>query len=301
MDKGFAEMNWEGYEKALDDSAELRRIARLEHRRNLRQALAPTLRRPFNLNDAESLALLHSALAARQSPPPALLIIDPVTAFIGTDDASSSRAARSALTNLTDIALAADIAILILTHLTKNPRAKTIHRTAGALSWITASRVAYILENTTNTGPATLSLIKSNIPLHQTPLHFAINPPAPASPTAPTNFSPTPPTNWSTPTIPPPPPPNPNTNTNANANPISNAHLRITEIQAAETFLRTLLANGPLPMSEVENAARGNAFSLATLRRAKQNLYVASSRAPGDTRWIWTLPNSETPTATLVQ
>lgn len=255
MDKGFAAMGWDGYDDALDDSVEHDRIARINAQRELRQALAPTLRRPFDLNDPQSLAALHTAIGQCEGPPPALLIIDPISAFVGSD--ISSRTARLALTNLTDFARAANLAVLAITHLSKNDRAKSIHRTAGALAWVTVSRVAYMLERPDNQSAATLTRIKSNIPIESAPLSFALPNPDPLPSAQP-------------PTIP--------------GQPIwSLAGATQPKANAAETFLLNILANGPLPMSEVHQAALGHAFSLGTLRRAKLSLDIESSRSQATT------------------
>ena len=58
----------------------------------------------------------------------------------------------------------------------------------------------------------------------------------------------------------------------------------------AATFLRELLASGPLQQIEVEKAGRGHGFSVSQLRRAKRTAGVTSERAGfRDGAWYWQL------------
>jgi hypothetical protein len=63
----------------------------------------------------------------------------------------------------------------------------------------------------------------------------------------------------------------------------------------AKRFLLALLANGPVPSVDVEDAAKGHCISMATLRRAKDDLGIIVRQQPGKPRgdpekWTWELP-----------
>jgi hypothetical protein len=60
----------------------------------------------------------------------------------------------------------------------------------------------------------------------------------------------------------------------------------------AKKFLADMLAKGPVPKTEVEEAAEANGISERTLRRAKADLQVVADkdRTKQDGKWFWKLP-----------
>jgi putative DNA primase/helicase len=60
----------------------------------------------------------------------------------------------------------------------------------------------------------------------------------------------------------------------------------------AKKFLREILAQGPVPKDEVEEAADGNGISERTLKRAKHELKVVAQKENGkmNGKWTWELP-----------
>jgi putative DNA primase/helicase len=65
--------------------------------------------------------------------------------------------------------------------------------------------------------------------------------------------------------------------------------------EEAKKFLLNMLANGPVPAAEVQEAAKANSISISSLRRAKDDLHVDVRQQPGKKRddpdkWIWQLP-----------
>jgi hypothetical protein len=59
-------------------------------------------------------------------------------------------------------------------------------------------------------------------------------------------------------------------------------------MEAAEVFLQSLLATGPLPVKDIEAAAEGAGLSWRTVRRAKDRLGVRPSKS-GLGGWSWSL------------
>jgi putative DNA primase/helicase len=60
--------------------------------------------------------------------------------------------------------------------------------------------------------------------------------------------------------------------------------------EAAETFLRDMLANGPIAKRDIEEAAEANCISDITLRRAKADLGIVARKAGMKDGWTWQLP-----------
>ena len=56
----------------------------------------------------------------------------------------------------------------------------------------------------------------------------------------------------------------------------------------AKKFLTDILANGPVPTTEIEDAATGNAISKRTLERAKRELGITAEK---NGQWYWHLPD----------
>jgi 5S rRNA maturation endonuclease (ribonuclease M5) len=58
----------------------------------------------------------------------------------------------------------------------------------------------------------------------------------------------------------------------------------------AKDFLRELLADGELPQKQIQTDAKGASHSWATVRRAKTELNIISSKSKLDNCWYWKLP-----------
>jgi putative DNA primase/helicase len=58
-------------------------------------------------------------------------------------------------------------------------------------------------------------------------------------------------------------------------------------------FLRSMLINGPVPKTEIEEAAEANCISEATLRRAKEELGVTAEKDGLKGGWKWGLPEAQ--------
>jgi hypothetical protein len=84
-----------------------------------------------------------------------------------------------------------------------------------------------------------------------------------------------------------------------------NEHVNITAAEAmtanksptvreeAKEFLADLLANGPVPKADIEDAAEGNCISESTLRRAKSDLGVTARKDGENGAWRWHPPKTK--------
>lgn len=96
---------------------------------------------------------------------PKLVVIDPITAYIGNINMYSANEVREALKPLKIMAQKYNCAIIIIMHLNKNTGAtKATHRTMGSMDFIALARsVLLITENPENSSERILIPIKTNL------------------------------------------------------------------------------------------------------------------------------------------
>ena len=58
----------------------------------------------------------------------------------------------------------------------------------------------------------------------------------------------------------------------------------------AEAFLKTILADGPMPVRRIETEAKEAGLAMATVRRAKDAIGVVALKKALDGGWTWELP-----------
>jgi len=94
-----------------------------------------------------------------------LLVIDPITEFIGKDvDDHRAGPTRSALAPLKALAEKYNICVLILSHMNKDEAKKILYRTTGSQSYINVPRAAWaIVEDNEKSGRCFFKCIKKNL------------------------------------------------------------------------------------------------------------------------------------------
>jgi hypothetical protein len=96
---------------------------------------------------------------------PRLIVVDPITAYMGETDANSNAEVRSLLGDLAMLAAAKGVAVVCVSHLNKgSPNAKTVYRTIGSLAFTAAARVVYSVTAGAHEGEERMVLVvKSNL------------------------------------------------------------------------------------------------------------------------------------------
>jgi len=74
-----------------------------------------------------------------------LVIVDPITAYLGATDSHRNAEVRSALTPLTHLAVEHRVAVLAISHLRKSLEGEAIPRVSGSLAFVAAARAAYVV------------------------------------------------------------------------------------------------------------------------------------------------------------
>jgi hypothetical protein len=90
------------------------------------------------------LPLLKTYLQAR--PAVRLLVIDPVTSYIGEVDPNKPKEVRPFLNKLKTFAKEMDITVMLIMHLSKNPDVSALHRVGGAATWIEVPRAVWFFD-----------------------------------------------------------------------------------------------------------------------------------------------------------
>ncbi len=203
-----------------------------------------------------------------------LVVIDPVTAYLGGVDSHKNAEIRGVLSPLGALAEKYGVAIVGVTHLNKSGGGPAIYRAMGSLAFVAAVRTAWSVSKDKDDPDRRLLLpIKNNIAPDTGGLAYRIES---------TGLGADPVVAWEPDAV------------EVSADDAL-ASDRIgqggrTERDDAAEWLTELLANGSLPATDVQREAKDAGFSIATLRRAKAALGVVSRKGDFGGPWRWSLP-----------
>src|SRR5262245_14859167 len=232
-------------------------------------------RRTFNLQ--ADLALLERKI--REIGNVALVIIDPISSYMGKTDSHKNSEVRGALEPASEMAERMKVAILSITHFSKAGSGNTnkaLHRFIGSIAFVGAPRAAFaVIEDADSEGHMLLLHAKNNMApkpqglayrLLQTIVCDNIVASYVRWDAAPVTIS-------------------------------ADEALDATEDkrdrssrETAETFLRERLAGGPVLQREVKADAEGAGLAWATVRRAKDRLGIKPEKSGMEGGWVWRLP-----------
>jgi hypothetical protein len=272
--------------------------------------------RPTNLrHDIEHLDRLVSQLHGECR----LIVIDPISAYLGDDEGHSNTKVRHLLAPLAKLAQDHHLAVLAVTHLNKGGGSggggqSAIYRTMGSLAFTAAARAVHLVARDPDDpdGPGRLMLpIKNNLGHDRTGWGFRLEAvrraaradelsPADRDVDASLRPSQSPavcrtqtrvvwdaePTQESADAL---------LARLARASASDAAGGRPTPaLDEAVAFLKQALAEGGLPMTRLQESAEAMGISKATLKRARHEAGVAVRREGGrHGHWVWALPQSD--------
>jgi len=205
-----------------------------------------------------------------------LVVIDPVTAYLGSADSHKNAEIRGLLAPLGSIAERHRVAVVAVTHLNKSGGGPAIYRAMGSLAFAAAARAAWAVTRDRDDPRRRLLLpIKNNVAPDTGGLAYRIEPlgvggcPAVAWEPDPVNVS----------------------ADDALAGDRDEGGGALSE---AADWLRDMLSDGPQPAAEVKARAKNDGIAARTLDRAKGSLGVRADRQgfAADGRWTWALPQS---------
>jgi hypothetical protein len=205
-----------------------------------------------------------------------LVIIDPIMAFLsGGTDSYRDQDARRTLAALSALAEETGAAVVIVRHLNKSGGKNPVYRGGGSIGIIGAARSGMLVaKDTEDEDLRVLSMSKSNLAAPVSSLTFTLEEADNGAVRV----------EW------------------LGESELTAAELlgattneQPSAVEAAEEFLRTLLADGPVAQREVQAAAREAGISMSTAKKAKRELGVQSvavreEGVRGVQGWSWSLP-----------
>jgi putative DNA primase/helicase len=204
-----------------------------------------------------------------------LVVVDPISAYLGRSAENVNAEVRSLLSPLAALAADRNVAVVVVTHLRKG-EGTAMHRTMGSMAFVAAARAAWIVCRDPQTPNRRLMLpLKNNLATDVAGLAYSIEPKGPNGAAI---------VCWS------------NEAVTLQADEVfaqpSTGNARDGERREVCDWLRTFLAEGPQPAGEVRLAAEAHGFGYATLRRAFRDLNGKAIRTNDGMQvsWIWQLP-----------
>ena len=233
--------------------------------------------RSFNLvHDISRLSLMLEHLGNV-----ALVVIDPVTAYLGNTDSHKTADVRALLAPLSELAAKHGTAVVCVSHLSKGGSGEALMRVTGSLAFVAAARAAFLIARDPGEMNRRLFLpIKNNISKDETGLAFTIE-----GVTIPGGIE-TSRVVWESDSV------------TVTADEAMRQHDEPEErssLEDAREFLTNLLADGPVSSKQIRYDSEGAGHTWATVRRAQKLLRVEVYRDGfgGKGTWYWQLPKPD--------
>lgn len=224
---------------------------------------------------AVTLSDLSEIEMAMEIERPALVIIDPISAYMGPVDTHREAAVRQVLSPLAELAERQGVAVLGLLHLNKSEATKIANRVSGSIAYVAAARIveAVVPESDEDGSRRVYGRIKGNIGRRPPDLAYTL---VEASADVAR-------VQWCA--------DGPTKSIKSILQSFSTTEDERSERVDATDYLREVLGGGRSPSQEVIRGAREVGISERTLNRGKADLRIVSDRVDG--RWYWRLPAEE--------
>lgn len=229
---------------------------------------------PFDLT--RDIPVLERAIA--QIDGCRLVVIDPVTAYLGATDSHKNAEVRAVLARLSELAARYKVAVIAVSHLNKGA-GPAMYRTMGSLAFVAAARAAWAVtkDKDDQTGRRRLILpVKNNLGNDESGLAYMLRDNGGGIPCVVWESSPV--------TI--------RADEALAIDPKRKAGP--TELDEAADWLSKQLVGGVVAQKTIQQDAKANGFSARTLRRASDKLGVVKEKERGveHGQWFWSLPGS---------
>lgn len=231
-------------------------------------------RRGFNLQ--RDLELLEQQIASAENV--RLVIIDPISSYLGRVDSHKNADVRTVLEPLAELAARLRVAVVAVTHLSKGMAMKAADRVIGSIAFIAAARSAImILHDPENPDRRLFIMLKNNLSKHTNGLAFRICERRLGDQIVASHIE------WEPDRI------------VATADEVLTASGKIgSDKKHSEEFLIEMLGQGETAVSAIMAAAQENGIAWVSVKRAKYRLGIQTKRKATDLakggQWFWTLP-----------
>jgi putative DNA primase/helicase len=203
-----------------------------------------------------------------------LIVIDPLSAYMGNIDTHRTSDTRGVLTPLARLAERYKVAIVVVLHLNKKTDVQAIYRVSGSIAFTAAARVIwYVAEDGENEEQRLLSVLKNNIspkPKREMGMAFQLKEGKVLFDEVPMLKTPQ--------------------EILRDQESVKRKSVR----DAAAEFLKEVLKKGPRPQSEIKELAKDEHFSWRTVEYAKDELGIEAEKEKiKKGKWFWKLPDKE--------
>ena len=192
-----------------------------------------------------------------------LVVLDPIQGYIGASvDMHRANEIRPLMYRIAKLAEKYGCAILLIGHMNKNSGEKSSYRGLGSIDFQAAARSVLVVGRIKD--DPTLRIVcpaKSSLAPEGGAVAFRLDPEQGFQWAGPYDIS---------------------------VDELLSGSSRGHKLREAQSFLKEVLADGPLPQTEIETAAQQAGIRPKTLRNARNELGVTSTKV--SKQWVWALP-----------
>jgi hypothetical protein len=201
-----------------------------------------------------------------------LIIIDPLTAYLGGTDSHKNTEVRQVLAPLATLAERYDVAVIGINHLNKNSALEAIHRAMGSVAFVATARAVWAVVRDHEDESKSRRFfvpVKTNLSINPTTLAFRIIADRVVFEDEPIELDP---------------------DEAFSSDKVQEAAM----LNMTMAWLKEVLQDGPKEAREITRMARENQITVATLTRAKMKLGIKPHKEGREQgcRWSWRLPNT---------
>jgi hypothetical protein len=249
--------------------ADVDRITALRAVRHRDRDTGKELELPFDLTT--DLSALEQAILA--TPECSLVVVDPISAYMGTTDSHSNSEVRGVLAPLSELAAKYRVAVVCVSHLNKG-NASAVYRVMGSLAFAAAARAVWgVVKDKADPDRRLMLPFKNNLGNDKTGLAYSLSDAGLGIPSV----------CWEA---------QPVTTSADEALDPDRKPDAAPKRDKAVAWLRALLDEGPVLSESVKSQADACGFSWATIRRAADDIGVVpiKDKSQKSGPWSWVIP-----------